>query len=268
MSEVVVSSWNDLQDVLFQDSWNPTIQRHRMKNAFRGVGDKDYHLVSTLMRLGGDYKFLEPHLIRNFRKYAQITTSSLQIETNSIWHWLSIAQHYGLPTRLLDWSYSPFIALHFATCDMSKMEIDGAVWKVDYVGAHGLLPKAQKTSIDRHGAQVFNVEMLAETMKTLQDLDGISTPNEDYAFFFEPPSIDARIVNQFAYFSALSNPELSMDDWLIAHPTLWTKIIIPGGKLKWEIRDKLDQSNITERVLFPGLDGLSAWLSRHYRPRN
>ena len=39
-----------------------------------------------------------------------------------------------------------------------------------------------------------------------------------------------------------------------------------AGRLKWEIRGKLDQANINERVLFPGLDGLSRWLARFYMP--
>ncbi|MEO1748606.1 MAG: FRG domain-containing protein, partial [Pseudomonadota bacterium] len=43
------------------------------------------------------------------------------------------------------------------------------------------------------------------------------------------------------------------------------KIIIPK-ELKWLVRDRLDQSNISERTLFPGLAGLSDWLKRHYSP--
>ena len=79
--------------------------------------------------------------------------------------------------------------------------------------------------------------------------------------------MDDRIVNQFTFFSVMSSACALLDDWMLAHPDLWRKVIIPA-ELKWEVRDKLDQANITERVLFPGLDGLSRWLKRHYSPRH
>jgi hypothetical protein len=44
------------------------------------------------------------------------------------------------------------------------------------------------------------------------------------------------------------------------------RIVLPA-ELKWEVRDKLDQSNVTERVLFPGLDGHTRTLTRYYAPR-
>lgn len=53
---------------------------------------------------------------------------------------------------------------------------------------------------------------------------------------------------------------------LDTHPELCRRVIIPA-ELKWEVRDKLDQANIPERTLFPGLDGLSRSLARYYLPR-
>jgi hypothetical protein len=85
--------------------------------------------------------------------------------------------------------------------------------------------------------------------------------------FFEPPSIDDRIVNQFAMFSIMPDARSIMEDLLNTETDLGHRLIIPAS-LKWEIRDKLDQANITERVMFPGLDGLSQWQKRYYTPRN
>jgi hypothetical protein len=78
--------------------------------------------------------------------------------------------------------------------------------------------------------------------------------------------LDDRIVNQFALFSLMSSPTAALDEWLRGHPKLAHPVIIPAS-LKWEIRDKLDQANISERVLFPGLDGLCKLLKRYYSPR-
>ncbi len=262
MSVLTATSWSQLHELIFTDSWDTGIQRHRSRHAFRGLSDHSYKLDSGLMRLGGPYLQLEGHLLRNFKKYAHKSI----VERDSLWHWLSVAQHHGLPTRLLDWTYSPLVAMHFATCGLDSYDTDGAIWVVDYAKAHNILPQNVRQPLQREGAQVYTVEMLSETVGSLKDLDSLSSPQNDFALFFEPPSLDDRIVNQFAYFSVLSRADLAMDDWLTLHPGLWKKIIIPKD-LKWEVRDKLDQSNITERVLFPGLDGLSQWLKRHYTPR-
>lgn len=261
LETVVVHSWEELQQALYDDSWNQELGRYRSRFAFRGLSDVSYRLETTLMRLGGPYAELERHLLRNFKKYAH----GQVVERDSLWHWLSVAQHYGLPTRLLDWTYSPFIAMHFATANIEKSSIDGVIWAVNYVKAHQLLPHLLREKLEQEGANVLTVEMLSEEINSLPELSALT--QEPVAIFFEPPSIDDRIVNQFAFCSVMSAPDLSLDDWLERYPEIGRKIIIPAA-LKWEIRDKLDQANITERVLFPGLDGLSRWLKRHYSPRS
>ncbi len=256
-----VESFNQLQDVLFNDSWNDELGRFRSRNAFRGLSDSSYRLATTLIRLGGPFAQLERHLLRNFSKYAHRNV----VQHDSIWHWLSMAQHHGLPTRLMDWTYSPYVAMHFATANIEKFDTDGVIWAVNYVRAHHLLPANLRRMLDQEGANVFTVNMLSSHMCSLKELDNLSS--ENFTIFFEPPSIDDRIINQFAFFSVFTDSKAVLDDWLAKHPEIWQRIIIPAG-LKWEIRDKLDQANITERVLFPGLDGLSSWLKRQYSPKD
>jgi hypothetical protein len=213
------------------------------------------------MRLGGEFMQLERHLLRNFRKYAHRSV----VEKDSIWHWLSVAKHYGLPTRLMDWTYSPYVALHFATDAIELFGEDGVIWAVNYVNIHERAPELFKQALTHEGAHVFTVDMIAHAVHDLEHLETLS--QDPFVLFFEPPSIDDRIVNQFALFTLSSSSNFTLDPWLEKHPDAYRKIIIPTS-LKWEIRDKLDQANISERVLFPGLDGLSKYLKRQYSPKN
>jgi hypothetical protein len=260
MTEIRVSDWNELNEQLYGNSFNPNIGRIRSTWAFRGVSSADYRLTTSLSRLGGEFAAMEHHLLRNFRKYARRS----DVQTDSVWNWLAVAQHHGLPTRLLDWTFSPQVAMHFATARLREFERDAVIWAVDFVSAHALLPRPLREEMEAEAADVFTVEMLTRRAPSLEEFDGLD--EEPFVLFFEPPSLDDRIVNQFALFSVMSSPEAHLEEWLVSHPELVRRIVIPA-ELKWEVRDKLDQANVTERVLFPGLDGLSAWLKRYYSPR-
>jgi hypothetical protein len=255
--EETVSSWSELQEHLFALPLDPQVERFRSGVVFRGVNNvANAPLITSLMRLGGDPREKERHLLRNFRKYAYPEV----LGQESVWYWLALGQHHGLPTRLLDWTFSPYVALHFATANLRRMDVDALIWCVDVDATVEALPSQLETLIRGEGAHVFTAELLDRGVASLEALEDLAG---DFVVFLEPPSLDARIVNQFALFSLMSSPTARLDEWLLQCETAVRRIIIPAS-LKWEIRDKLDQANITERVLFPGLDGLSAWLRRYY----
>lgn len=260
MTDIIVESWLDLHDKLFQRVWQPTINRFRAQLAYRGLSDAGYDLSTSLMRLGEGYERLEKHLLRNFRKYAHRDA----VPDDSNWNWLTLAQHHGLPTRLMDWTFSPYVAMHFATANLDSFHIDGVIWAVDYVKVHAVLPEALRRELGAEGADLFTVEMLD---RATPGIDGLGQLGGPFLVFLEPPSVDDRVVNQYALLSVMSDVAAHVDHWLAERPDMYARYIIPAA-LKWEIRDKLDQANVTERVLFPGLDGLSTWLKRHYTPRS
>jgi hypothetical protein len=264
-SHLVAEDWLDLQKYLF-DNHDSKIDRHRSNHVYRGVADKDFRLQTSIQRLGRKPSDLESNLIRNFKKYSPINT--LVDNYNNIWNWIALGQHHGLPTRLLDWTFSPYVALHFLTEDISTYDKDGVIWMVDFDKIRNFYPDNLKGRLKKD--QIFSLtslELKEEIGDSIEDINTYLSKKQDAMIFFEPPSIDDRIVNQYGIFSFMLDPNSDKLKWLEGKAGLMKKIIIPK-ELKWEIRDKLDQANISERIIYPGLDGISKWLKRWYSEKN
>jgi len=252
----VVGSWRELDDAIAEAAGS---DRHvHSPLLFRGLPRADCRNVSRLSRLGERHADVERHLIRNFRKYAH-----REVPGPTLWDWLALAQHHGLPTRLLDWTYSPQVALHFATASWAHE--DALLWAIDCDAVHRLLPERLRNALDDEGSLLFTTELLSRHAPDLPALDALASDGEPFALFFEPPSLDERIVNQAAVLSTISHPWQQMDAWLEQRPDVWRAWRLPP-EVKVETRRRLDQANVTERILLPGLDGLAAWLSRYYAP--
>jgi hypothetical protein len=249
-------------DDLYAQSWNPRLARFRSRFAYRGVSRRSDVLESALARFAGstrDVGRIELGLLRSFRKYAQAADGHT---TDTIWHWLALGQHSGLPTRLLDWTYSPLVALHFATAPLEHFDVDGEVWCVDFARVNQQLPRGLRRRLEVEQSETLTIDML-RGVTSLQDFDRLS--RKDFVVFLEPPTLHPRLASQHALFSLMPRPTARLDRWLARHREVYRRVVVPAA-LKREIRDKLDQANINERVLHGGLDGLCQWLARYYQP--
>ena len=154
------------------------------------------------------------------------------------------------------------MALHFVTENLDHLDEDGIDWQVDYGEAHAKLHSKMHRAI---GGDLFSIAEFLEEVETYEQMRSrFDQGHVSGAVFFEPPSLDGRIVNQYVLFSVLPDPKQRFDEWLLHHPDLYERYRIPNS-IKMKIRDKLDASNITERVLSPSFGGLADWLTRYYK---
>lgn len=260
LDEVRVSTVVELFGEILRLDKSPHHNHYRSDWLYRGMTDESWPIASSLCRIGEHHASVEGALLRNFRRYAATESG---IDGRSLWNDLAVAQHYGLPTRLVDWTNSPLVALHFALGTEPDPSVDAVIWLTS-IRSINLLPESLKQALGNQGAYVFATELLETAVPSLDDLDQMRC-EDDFILLIEPPALDQRITNQYAMLTALPDPTESVDEFLRRHPEFGSRIVIPG-ELKWEARDKLDQFNVTERMLFPGLDGLSNWLRRYYGP--
>jgi|LGOV01.1.fsa_nt_gb hypothetical protein len=261
MMKKKIKSIGEFIEICMDNSFDSSIMRHRSEFVYRGLSSDGWEIQTSLYRnCGEDSAAIENSLIRNFSKYAFGEIDKVSGSSN-IWRLLSIAQHYGLPTRLLDWTYSPLVALHFVTENLNLLHKDGVIYQLSLRIVKDKLPKSLLKNMSKNSSFVLTDEMMNENYCELEEFD--KSLETDFICFFEPPAIDSRIINQFGLFSIANNANSNLNELVKEYDIV--KIIIPK-ELKMELRDYLDQFNINERILFPGLDGLSKWLTRHYTP--
>ena len=128
--EDTAHTWDELMNLLLpKEDFKPHIGKWRTSCVYRGMVDADWDPLTSLQRLnhcGEREQMIESAALRSFRNRA----ANALPESASVLEWLSLAQHHGAPTRLLDFSQSPLVALYFATDDSSQDHRDGVIWCV------------------------------------------------------------------------------------------------------------------------------------------
>ena len=240
------------------------IGRYRAPFLYRGLPNSGYDLVTSLQRNCKERSAeQEGPLLRHFAKYA--IEQDPQI-TESIWRQMVLGQHHGLPTRLMDWTCSPLVALHFAVSAENPADIDKTdcvIWRINGKDIRNKLPPSYENVLLKRNAHIFTVDMLQECAKSLEDYD-TAMKDHNSLVIMEPPSIDQRIISQYSYFTVMPSHIDCFEEYMVKNMPNTIRYVI-SKNLRWQIRDLLDQMNVSERTLLPGFDGIAAWLKRfHY----
>lgn len=259
---VKLNTLEEAMKILEEQEYNEEIGRFRSRYYYVGMPNAAYRLETSLKRNCKEKAAeLERSLLRSFTKYAVIDDPQI---ANSVWRQLIVGRHHGLPTRLLDCTHSPLIAMHFATSGESLEALgthDSVIWRIDIKEIHSLLPENYKLPLENAKADIFTVDMLRQVVDSLEQYDRDMGNNA--MAIIEPPSLDQRIISQYGNFLVVPSRMESIEDFL-GNKTENTVRYIISSEIIWRIRDMLDQLNVSERTVYPGLDGLSAWLARHY----
>ncbi|MDO4806626.1 MAG: FRG domain-containing protein [Coriobacteriales bacterium] len=259
---VVIDDMFGISTLLMEQRYRKDLDRYRNLHIYRGMSNADFSMVSSLQRICKQKRrTLEPAILSNFTKYAVLEDPTIE---ESVWRQMILGQHHGLPTRLLDWSYSPLVGLHFATIENNLEDMDAhdsVVWRIDVKELHAMLPPKYQEVMARSHNTVFSLKMLQESCEGPEQYD------KDMAgkamLVVEPPSIEQRIINQYSFFTIVPLDTVDVVDFLSQHTERSVKYVIKK-ELRWRVRDMLDKLNVSERIMYPGLDGLSSWLARHF----
>ena len=268
IKEDYIESWEELKKIIND---NFTSQRLRHSWIFRGQNDYKWKLSTTIERL--NLVVEESEIIEVFQRHTHLYTDTRKV--GSKLEWLSLMQHHGAPTRLLDWTRSPYIAIFFALNDVI---IDIHSTERQYCALYALnyYPINKKLFQGTY-------EFLFQDDFMYENIISIPTPEfED--IFFSKSFQDKSAVLPLIPFN--SHTRLQIQQGLFLCPThtifpfeynlmstiegidypienIIRKYLIPV-ELKPQIITELNHMNINDATLFPGIEGYSRFLKKYY----
>jgi hypothetical protein len=200
------------------------------ERTYRGVSRVIYDPIPALGRMSQyDDDSLRDYEARTVDEFQRRAAPFVTDRPADDWEWLFLAQHHGLPTRLLDWTSNPLVALFFATAEDD--DVDGAIYcgwfrRLFHTGRNLVVG----ATLDGHPQRLSPYE-----------IDGV------YAVY--PAHQHQRYINQSAFFTIQQKPTQAISDEIAI------KYIVPR-ELKRRFRSILESFGITWFFLFPSLDQL------------
>jgi hypothetical protein len=231
---------------------------------FRGIGTSAYELVPSLYRHkkvkdgSKNPAQLENEIVERFKERA---IPFLEKDIAEPWGRLFFMQHYGMPTRLLDWSENPLVALYFALVD-AKKDDDGnivsspVVWILDPISWN-------KSSIESY-ANCNQILTVTDPIMTNYALSPAGEILQNYPVAIYGAHNSKRIVAQRGVFVIFGKLNESMEQIsLNFHNQPLLKVNIDKGDVP-TLFTQLQKNGVTDSVIFPDLTGLSLEIKRYF----
>ena len=251
------------------ESWNEIHSHGRNDWLYRGQRSAGWGMKTSLERCfereavdGAERMALERELLREFRRAYHNYAVHIP-ERGSVIEWLSLMQHHGAPTRLLDFTFSIYVAAYFA---LEAASGDCAVWAVngDWVAERSV---SAMTLAGKQGAVKLQART-GEEHETVSFGALFEPPFVKSALLLSPFRLDERLRIQKGTFLIPGDVSASFMDNLCALPGHddagnLLKIVVPF-RLRKEALERLHYMNISSTSLFPGLDGYARSLGIYH----
>jgi len=241
MKQIRVEDWDDLQSTLQSSKFD------RSMMIFRGV--QNFHEHKLRPKIGRPIDGHQPyHRVREkwlYERFKQYSALHWTIRPENFWEVLSLAQHHGLPTRLLDWTFNPLVAAWFA---LEKRFPE--------------VPKNRHPGPGSFKKPKYPAAIYAREIPNQVDTAELESPlnvKNKNVFAFLPYHATRRIAVQSGLFTVHGKPDQDWEDGQTV------ALILDFDEMRWRrATRRLIRIGVNRYSLFPDLDGLSAHLSSVY----